>query len=63
MSSVRHFQRESNKDKIGGKTIPNPPYKKETSSFLQCHLMPIATESLEPQLLAGNEKNPRPDGI
>lgn len=36
---------------------------KETTSFLQCHLMPIATKSLDPGLLAGNEKNPRPDVI
>lgn len=60
---MRHFQCELNKDKKEGKKHPNPPDMKESTSFLQCHLMPIATESLQPGLLAGNEKNPRPDGI
>lgn len=58
-----HLQYELNKDKIGGWGIPNLPDLKETTSFSQCLLMPIATQSLEPGLSEVNGKNPRSDGI
>lgn len=60
---MRHLQNELNKDKIGGKKPSNPLDMKETTGFLQCQFMPIATQSLEPDLSAGNERNPSPYGI
>lgn len=58
---MRNLQYELNKDKVEKKS--NPPAMKNITSFLQCYLMPIAMQSLEPGLSEGNEKNPRPDSI